>query len=163
MPRLIFETSKPRPDVASGATKDEQLAADLAQVIRGTAPDEYRIPAVFFRNSHPTRRMRELLRAVCQRLSGRGGEVASLLRLDTQYGGGKTHGLIALIHAVRGMEGVADIAEFVDPALLPRGAVRFAALDGEVSDPANGLTLGDGLRAYSFWGDLAYQLAGAEG
>jgi hypothetical protein len=61
------------------------------------------------------------------------------------------------------MDGVADVAEFVDPASLPRGAVRVAALDGEVSDPANGLTLGDGLRAYSFWGDLAYQLAGAEG
>jgi L-alanine-DL-glutamate epimerase-like enolase superfamily enzyme len=29
--------------------------------------------------------------------------------------------------------------------------------------PADSLTLGDGLRAYSLWGDLAYQLAGPEG
>ena len=163
MPRTVFESCVPRPDVAAGTTKDEQFAADLAQVIRGTAPDEYRVPAVFFRNSYPTRGMKELLGAVGRRLSGRGGEVGSVLRLDTQYGGGKTHGLIALVHAVRGMDGVQDVGEFLDPALLPRGNVRVAALDGENSDPANGLTLEGELRAYSFWGDLAYQLAGAAG
>src|SRR3954470_14202079 len=105
-PRPIFETCTPRPDVAAGTTKDEQFAADLAQVIRGTAPDEYRVPAVFFRNSYPTRGMKELRKAVCRRLSGRGGEIGSVFRLDTQYGGGKTHGLIALVHAVKGMPGV---------------------------------------------------------
>jgi predicted AAA+ superfamily ATPase len=55
MLRSIFQTCNPRPDVAAGTTKDEQFAADLAQFIRGTAPDEYRVPAVFFRNSYPTR------------------------------------------------------------------------------------------------------------
>src|SRR5215207_1831355 len=163
MPRLIFETCAPRSDVAAGTTKDEQFAADLAQVIRGTAPDEYRVPAVFFRNSYPTRGMKELLKAVCLRLSGKGGEVGSVFRLDTQYGGGKTHGLIALVHAVKGMPGVGNVAEFVDPALLPKGKVRVAALNGENSDPADGLTLEGDLRAFSLWGDLAYRLAGAEG
>jgi predicted AAA+ superfamily ATPase len=163
MLQSIFDTCVPRPDVKAGTTKDEQFAADLAQVIKGTAPDEYKVPAVFFRNSYPTRGMRELLKAVYQRLSGQGGEVGSVLRLDTQYGGGKTHGLIALVHAVRGMEGVRNAAEFIDPALLPKGRVRVAALDGENSDPENGLTLGGDLRAYSLWGDLAYQLAGVEG
>ena len=107
-------------------TKDEQLAADLVQAIRGTAPDVYRVPAVFFRNSDPTWGMRELLKAACQRLSGQGGEVGSVFRLDTQYGGGKTHGLIALVHAVKGMPGVGNVAEFVDPALLPEGNVGVA-------------------------------------
>ena len=132
-------------------------------MIRGTAPHEYGAPAVFCRNNYPTRGMKELLKAVCRRLSGQGGEVGSVFRLDTQYGGGKTHGLIALVHAVQGMAGVGNVAEFVDPALLPRGRVRVAALDGENSDPADGLTPGDGQRAYSLWGDLAYQLAGPEG
>src|SRR4051794_6477830 len=104
----IFESCVPRPDVKAGTTKDEQFAADLAQVIRGTAPDEYRVPAVFFRNSYPTRGMKELLKAVCQRLSGHGGEIGSVFRLDTQYGDGKTHGLIALVHAVKGMLGVGE-------------------------------------------------------
>lgn len=159
----IFDTCKPRADVKSGATKDEQFVADLTQVLRGTAADEYRKPESFFTLTYPTRGLKELLKAVCLRLSGKGGEVASIIRLGTQYGGGKTHGLIALVHAVNGMKGVDNASAFVDPAILPSGKVRIAALDGENSDPANGLTLESGLRAYSFWGEMAYVLAGREG
>jgi predicted AAA+ superfamily ATPase len=83
-------------------------------------------------------------------------QVASIIRLDTQYGGGKTHGLISVVHAVRGMFGVQQIEEFVDPALLPKGSVRVAALDGENSDPADGLTLEGSLRAKTLWGELAW-------
>ena len=159
----IFETCKPRADVKSGATKDEQFVADLTQVLRETAPDEYRKPEMFFKLTYPTRGLKELLKAVCLRLSGKGGEVASIIRLGTQYGGGKTHGLIALVHAVQGMKGVTNVSDFVDPAILPTSKVRVAALDGENSDPANGLTLEGGLRAYSFWGEMAYALAGRDG
>ncbi|MFI5458100.1 MAG: ATP-binding protein [Isosphaerales bacterium] len=161
--RSIYETCRPRADVEAGTTKDEQFAADLAQVVNQTAPKEYTDPAVFFRHSYPTRGMKELLKAVLTRLSGKGGEIASIIRLDTQYGGGKTHSLIALVHAVRGMKRVKGVEEFVDPALLPKGPVRVAALDGENSDPADGLTLEPGLRAKTLWGELAYRLAGAEG
>src|SRR4029077_17768827 len=119
--QTIFETCRPRADVEAGTTKDEQFAADLAQVVNGTAAKKYSNPAFFFRHSYPTRGMRELLKAVLTRLSGRGGEIASIIRLDTQYGGGKTHGLIALVHTVRGMQGVEGVEEFVDPALLPKG------------------------------------------
>ncbi len=161
--KTIYETCRPRADVEAGTTKDEQFAADLAQVVNQTAPKEYADPAVFFSHSYPTRGMRELLKAVLTRLSGQGGGIASIIRLDTQYGGGKTHSLISLVHAVRGMTGVLNVGEFVDPALLPKGPVRVAALDGENSDPANGLTLEPGLRAKTLWGELAYRLAGAEG
>jgi len=79
------------------------FAADLAQVIRGNAPIEYRDPARFFDSTYPTRGLRNLLANVCRRLSGAGGEAAAIFRLDTQFGGGKTHGLIALVHAARDM------------------------------------------------------------
>ena len=161
--KSVFEVCKPRADVQAGTTTDEQFAADLAQVVKGTAPNHYNDPTTFFANSFPTRGLRTLLDAVCKRLSGRGDEVASIIRLDTQYGGGKTHGLIALTHAVRGMDGVLNVSEFVAPELLPKQTVRVAALDGENSDPANGNTLEDGLRAFTLWGELAYQLAGRKG
>ena len=137
----IYQTCRPRPDVQEGTTKDEQFAADLAQVVNKTAPKEYADPVVFFKQSFPARGMQELLKTVLTRLAGKGGEIASIIRLDTQYGGGKTHGLISLVHAVRGTKGVKNIKEFVDPALLPKGPVRVAALDGENNDPANGLNL----------------------
>lgn len=161
--KSIFETCRPRADVRSGTTKDDHFAADLAQVVNATAPPEYQDPALFFQHTYPTRGLKELLKAVCQRLSGSGGEVSSIIRLHTQYGGGKTHGLIALVHAARGMKGVENVAEFVNPSLVPRAEVKVAALDGENADPANGITLEGNLRAFSPWGELAYRLAGVNG
>jgi hypothetical protein len=159
----IFETCSPRKDVLQGSIRDDEFAADLSRVVNGTAPPDYLDPALFFAKTYPTRGIRELLNAVCLRLSGRGGEVSSILRLGTQYGGGKTHGLVALVHAARGMKGVANARDFLDPAILPAAEVRIAALDGENADPANGLTLEDELRAYSLWGEMAYRLAGRPG
>ncbi len=115
----IFITCRPRADVLAGTIRDDEFMADLSRVVNGTAPADYLDPAAFFAKSYPTRGMKELLKAVCLRLSGKGGEVSSIIRLGTQYGGGKTHCLIALVHAVRGMKGVPNLENFVDPADSP--------------------------------------------
>lgn len=159
----VFETCQPRADVLAGAIRDDEFMADLSSVVNGTAPQDYLDPAAFFAKTYPTRGIKELLKAVCLRISGRGGEVSSIIRLGTQYGGGKTHALISLVHAVRGMKDVANPERFVDAAILPTGPVRVAALDGENADPANGLLLEPGLYARSLWGEMAYRLAGRDG
>ncbi len=162
MPNLVFDLCTPRDDVLKGTIAESDFAADLAKVIRRQAPSTYQNPVEFFDNTYPTRGLQNLLANVCRRLSGAGGEAASIFRLDTQYGGGKTHGLIALIHAARGMQGVQNVSEFVDPALLPKD-VRIAAFDGEISDPSNGRDLGDGILAFTPWGEIAFALAGKAG
>ena len=159
----IFETCRPRADVLKGSVVEADFAADLARVVVGEGSKQYRDPALFFANSYPTKGLKNLLAHTCRRLSGAGGEVAPVFRLDTAYGGGKTHGLIALTHAARGMKGVSDIAEFVDPARVPKGAVRVAAFDGENADPANGRAMGDGVLAHTPWGEIAWALAGKAG
>ena len=159
----IFETCRPREDVLKGAITEADFAADLAQVIVDKGNVEYLDPVRFFANTYPTRGLKNLLANVCRRLTGAGGEVAAIFRLDTSYGGGKTHGLIALTHAARGMKGVANVSEFIEPSLLPKGHVRIAAFDGENADPANGRTMGDGVLAYTPWGEIAYALAGEGG
>ena len=159
----IFETSRPRGDVLRGAIAEADFAADLAQVVAGRGGAEYLDPARFFARTYPTRGLRNLLANVGRRLTGAGGEAAAIFRLDTSYGGGKTHGLIALVHAARGMRGVANVAEFVEPALTPAGPVRIAAFDGENADPANGRAMGEGVLAHTPWGEMAYALAGREG
>ena len=162
---LIFDTCVPRPDVLAGAVEAD-FAADLARVVRGDASAEYADPARFFANTYPTEGLRELLANVCRRLSGTGGEAAAIFRLDTSYGGGKTHGLIALAHAASGLSAVPNADEFVDPSLLPAGQVRVATFDGENADPANGRTMGSGgdaVLAYTPWGELAFALAGPDG
>jgi hypothetical protein len=61
------------------------------------------------------------------------------------------------------MKGVSNVAEFLDPTVVPAGRVRVAAFDGENADPANGRPMGEGVRAHTPWGEIAYQLAGKPG
>jgi hypothetical protein len=159
----IFETCVPREDVLKGTIADTDFAADLAKVIRGVASDDYQKPDRFFANTYPTVGLKSLLRNVLARLTGGSSAAACIFRLDTSYGGGKTHGLIALTHAANGMKGVANVAEFVDPKLVPQTRIRIAAFDGENADPANGRSMEGGILAHTPWGELACSLAGKAG
>lgn len=157
----VFDLCTPRRQVLGGRVAEADFAADLAAVLSGKAPADYLEPAQFFENSHPTRGLKRLLEHVCRRLSGAGGEAAAIFRLDTSFGGGKTHGLIALTHAARNPEAVPG--EFLDPALRPGGSVRLAAFDGENAEPAGGRRMAEGVFAKTPWGEIAYGLAGRPG
>ena len=159
----IFDACRPRPDVLDGSATDADFAADLAQVLTGRASAAYADPVRFFANTWPTRGLKSLLANVCRRLTGAGGAVGPIFRLDTAYGGGKTHGLIALAHAAGGLRDVPAAAEFVDPALLPSAPVRIAAFDGENADPANGRALEGDVLAHTPWGEIAHALGGKAG
>ena len=159
----IFDTCRPRQDVLDGTMADADFAADLAQVLTGRASAAYRDPVRFFANTWPTRGLKHLLANICRRLSGAGGGVDPIFRLDTAYGGGKTHSMIALAHAARGLQEVPNATDFVDPALLPAAPVRIAAFDGENADPTNGRALEGGRLAYTPWGEIAYALGGTAG
>ncbi len=156
----IFDTCRPRADVLAAAAAEADFAADLARTVGGEGA--YADPARFFADTWPTRGLKSLLASVLRRLGGDGG-AAAIFRLDTSFGGGKTHGLIALVHAARGMPGVADPAEFIGSAPLPRPPARVAAFDGVNADPANGRAMGGGIRARTPWGEIAHALAGPEG
>jgi hypothetical protein len=159
----IFDLCEPRDDVVAGAITESDFAADLAQVLNGTAPSEYGDSDRFFAHTHPTRGLKRLLESVFSRLSGSKNQAGSIFRLDTRYGGGKTHALIALSHLARTGKDVQRVDEFIDPALLPVGSIQIAAFDGENADVANGVRLCDDIRAYTPWGELAYGLRGRAG
>ena len=118
----IFDLCKPRDDVAKGTISDSDYAANLANVLTGRASRDYTDAPTFFTNTYPTEGLKELLVNVCGRLSGRGESVSAVFSLDTSFGGGKTHGLIALVHAAAGMKGVSNVAEFLDPTLVPKSS-----------------------------------------
>ncbi|MDQ8176964.1 MAG: DUF499 domain-containing protein [Gemmatimonadota bacterium] len=160
----IFDLCTPREDVLKDAISDADFAADLAKVLTGTASEHYKDAGAFFANTYPTRGLKNLLQNVLSRLSGTGKEAAAIFRLDTSFGGGKTHSLIALAHAAKGMPGVKSVDEFVSEAIVPKaGTVRVAAFDGENADPANGRKLAKGVLAKTPWGELAFALAGEKG
>ena len=162
-PPTIYELCQPRADVLEGRIRDEDFAADLSQVLKGTAPELYKNPSVFFANTHPTRGLRDLFLAVVDRLTGAGSQLGSILRLDTSYGGGKTHGLIGLRHILTAADQIPNLAEFIDPSRLPQQPVTVAAFDGENADPMNGRRMEGNILAFTPWAELAVQLAGPAG
>lgn len=156
----VFDICTPRKDIRDGLVESE-LAADLTLVAEGEASPEYTDPAKFFAGTYPTKGIRELLYHVLSRLGG--GSSSAIFWLNTSFGGGKTHALISLLHAVR-TPPTDVISEFVDPALLPsKGSVRIAIFDGQHADISSGHNIGDGVVARTPWGEIAFKLAGKSG
>ncbi len=94
------EVATPHPDVASGRYQQAEFAADLWQVYLGEGTDEYRHPTEFFRRTYLTDSLRRLLVSAAQRLTGHGGD--PVVQLQTNFGGGKTHSMLALYHLFSG-------------------------------------------------------------
>lgn len=155
--RTIFETCVPRPEVLRGELRDDLFAASLASVVLGTAEPVYGDPERFFSQTYPTRQLRTFLREALGRLTGSDPSANAVLLLETPFGGGKTHALIALYHAARGEPAAATIVGDV-PLPLP-GTVGVAAVVGTDLDPTHGVRHHD-VTTYTLWGELAYQLGG---
>ncbi|MBC7327984.1 ATP-binding protein [bacterium] len=94
--RPFSSIAHPHRDILEGRLELNIFAADLWEVFKGRGPDEYRDPDLFFRRTYLTRNLKELLNMAQKRLSGQGGD--PIIQLQTPFGGGKTHSLIALYH-----------------------------------------------------------------
>ena len=160
----IRATCTPRSDVLAGGLVDKHFAAQLDQVVRRAAGYEaYADAERFFELTFPTKGLRDLLSGTFARLSGRADVTPSaehaVYRYETSFGGGKTHGLIALWHLAAGAR-PANVAEFVAPDLLPP-VCSAAAVVGDALDPVNGLRGDDGVTTWTLWGEIARQLGPA--
>ncbi len=89
----------PHKDIVEGRLSMDVFAADLWQVFKSEAPDEYKDPDLFFRKTYITKGMQNLFDIVKKRLDGEGGD--AVIQLQTPFGGGKTHSLIALYHKAK--------------------------------------------------------------
>src|SRR5579863_1864869 len=94
------EIVTPHADVASGHYQQAEFAADLWQVHLGEGTDEYRKPQEFFRRTYLTESLKRLLVGGVRRISGQGGD--PVVQLQTNFGGGKTHSMLALYHLFSG-------------------------------------------------------------
>ncbi len=90
----------PHKDVASGRYQQAEFAADLWQVHLGEGTDEYRKPVEFFRRTYLTESLKQMLVGAVRRISGQGGD--PVVQLQTNFGGGKTHSMLALYHLFSG-------------------------------------------------------------
>ena len=72
------------------------FAADLWDAHLGRSSDEYKDPKIFFKKTYVTQGLSNLLAIIERRLTGKGGD--PVIQIQTPFGGGKTHTLIALYH-----------------------------------------------------------------
>ncbi len=180
------EVVTPHPDVASGRYQQAEFAADLWQVHMGEGTDEYRDPAEFFRRTYLTESLKGLLVGAVRRLAGQGGD--PVVQLQTNFGGGKTHSMLALYHLFSGtapgeLAGVdALLGEAKRMGTRKRGGKREVRPDeasslltslssllprrvvlvGNKISPGNPVVKADGTVVRTLWGELAWQLGGKE-
>lgn len=157
------EIAVPHEDVLKGTFQQSEFAADLTRVKGGTASTEYQDPVLFFQRTFITEGMRLLLDSVVKRLLGKNGE--PVIQLQTAFGGGKTHTMLAVYHLATGNVSASDLQGI--PAILDAAGVtelpkaRVVVLDGNQLSP-NMPKLRDGMLVNTMWGELAWQLGGID-
>jgi hypothetical protein len=164
--KRVWEVCDPHPDVFSRDPDPSLFAISLHHVVRGSADRDYTDAERFFSRTYMTRALSDLLERVIGRLSGQ-ERGAPILRLETPFGGGKTHTMTALLHIARSPQTLSE-HEVLQPILqrlnlnsLP-GDIHLAVLDGRGLDVRERSTE-DGLTIRTLWGELAYQLGGRAG
>jgi len=158
------EVVTPHKDVASGRYSQAEFAADLWQVHMNEGTDEYRDPSEFFRRTYLTESLKAMLVNSVRRLSGKGGD--PVIQLQTNFGGGKTHSMMALYHLFSGiaptdLAGIDAVMQTADASKLP--SVRRVVLVGNKISPGNPVKKSDGTVIKTLWGELAWQLGHAAG
>ena len=161
----------PHPDVREGKFSQAEFAADLWEVHKAVmgAPGvrnkpEYMDPKEFFSRTYVTQGLGQLLTTGLSRLSNAGGE--PIVRLQTNFGGGKTHSMLALYHLLSGEEptGLHGIDTFLaeNNLAVPKN-VRRVVLVGNKISPGEIHHKEDGTQVRTLWGEIAWQLGGKKG
>lgn len=155
------EIVEPHQDVATGEFRQAEFAADLDKVHKGSAPSEYSDPREFFSRTYLTDGLSALLIGAAKRLSGSGGD--PVVELQTNFGGGKTHSMLALYH-MAGETKVDDLSGLdqlmSNNELIVPDKVNRAVLVGTSRGPLDPITMKDGRKIQTTWGELAWQLGG---
>ncbi|MDD3182285.1 MAG: DUF499 domain-containing protein [Alphaproteobacteria bacterium] len=153
------EIAVPHEDVLKGTFQQAEFAADLSRVHDGRAAAEYQDANLFFQRTFITEGMRLLLDSVVRRIAGKGGD--PVIQLQTAFGGGKTHTMLAVYHMAKGdkpvsqlmgLSPILDHAKIID---LPKA--NIAVLDGNKLAPNVPKKHGS-ITARTMWGELAWQL-----
>jgi predicted AAA+ superfamily ATPase len=155
------EVVTPHDDVASGRYQQAEFAADLWQVYLGEGTPEYKDPVEFFRRTYLTESLKQMLVGAVQRLTAGGGD--PVVQLQTNFGGGKTHSMLALYHLFSGiapteLTGIDAVMSAAGATKIP--PTRRVVLVGNKISPGNPSVKRDGTVVRTLWGELAWQLGG---
>lgn len=162
------EVIQPHDDVARGAFTASEFAADLHLVRTGQATSpEYGNPVEFFTRTYLTEGLRDLLSRALRRMNGEAG-ASPVVNLQTNFGGGKTHSMLALYHLFSGTP-AKDFPQELQDLIAANGNPDLGALDvkrvalvGTYLKAGSPIIKDDGTEINTLWGELAWQLGGRE-
>lgn len=163
-----IEVALPHPDVIANRFKEAEFAADLFAVDAGHAGEGYASPVAFYGMTFLTEGLKRVLTTAVQRLGGAGGD--PVIGLQTAFGGGKTHTMLAVYHLVkhcrdggdpRSLPGLSEILDRAGVSALPKPQVAVFVGASKGTDVP--LILKDGPRVHTLWGYIAWRIAGDAG
>lgn len=173
-----YDIAIPHEDIRQGRLSEAVFAANLWAVVQKSAPEMYgksdlEVPSVyidteaFFSKTYLTVGLSNVMQKVAKALSdsGEGGE--RIISLQTSFGGGKTHSLVALWHLARHTDVIKSASACADvrKALgktLPSKVNAVAVFTNQTCDPVQGRITPSGVHTRTLWGELALQLGGIE-
>jgi hypothetical protein len=126
----------PHKDILEGKFTMDVFAADLWETYQKRAPPEYKDAELFFKKTYLTNGLKNLLDVVEKRLNGKGGD--SVVQIQTPFGGGKTHALIALYH--RAMQRNVRPVVIVGTTLDPKNETPWGLLEEQLDGSSKALT-----------------------
>ena len=154
----------PHRDVIDGKYQQAEFAADLDLVHRGIGSSEYTNPIEFYRRTFITNGLKDLISNALRRFNSQVAE--PVIELQTNFGGGKTHSMLALYHLCDGIS--LDQLPGLDQVCIENGINHIpkasrAVLVGTAFNPSEVDCKPDGTKVNTLWGELAWQLGGKEG
>lgn len=156
---------EPQDDVVNDRFHASEFAADLYEVHSERGSIEYTEADLFFKRTFVTKSLREILIDSIKRMTVKGG--TPVYQLQTTFGGGKTHSMLALYHLYGGkspkdMLGIPEVMEEAGVQKLPK--VNRAVIVGNRTIPvASPQKKSDGTVVHTLWGEIAWQLGGKAG
>ena len=160
-----YAVATPHEDIREGRLAEAIFAADIWAVVQGTAPEVYLDAEEFFRKTYLTAGLSTVIQRVAGALGGGGDTGDRIISLQTAFGGGKTHTLVALWHMaqhgdrLRNSPHAAELRKTVG-GRLPEETTGVAVFTNQTCDATQGRRINDGVHLRTLWGELAYQLGG---
>ncbi|MBD2143233.1 ATP-binding protein [Anabaena sp. FACHB-1250] len=143
-----WNIATPTKEICDGTFNESSFAVDIAEVVKGTAPQEYLDPRLFFAKTYLTSGLQKLICNVLSCITNSTGD--KVIQLQTPFGGGKTHSLLAIYHLVKSFHEVnhlPQIQSLANNLSIPH--TKVAVFLGTEADVINGKTP---------WGEIAEQL-----
>jgi hypothetical protein len=143
-----WNIATPRKEICDGTFSESSFAVDIAEVVKGSAPQEYLDARLFFEKTYLTSGLQNLIRNVLTCIANGTGD--KVIQLQTPFGGGKTHSLLAVYHLVKSFSEINHLSQIQSLANnLSIPSTKVAVFVGTEADVINGKTP---------WGEIAEQL-----